>query len=379
VFDLKQIRHELHKQPELSGNEKKTSEIIKKYLKACKPDNIITDLGGYGILAVFDTGKPGLSILLRAELDALPINEVNDLKYSSKNMGVSHSCGHDGHMSILLGIAEKIKHEKSNLCGKVYLLFQPSEETAQGVKRILDEPYFKSLDINYVFGLHNIPSFEEGEIILRKNVFAAASKGLIVRLKGKTSHAGQPETGNNPILAMTDIIHGLLDISKEFESSEDISFITIIHVNLGEISFGTSPGDGVVMATFRSTDDEKMDLMTVKSLSLIKTISDENHLKYKIEWVEIFPILINDDSCIDLIEKVAREKCLDVVFVDKPFSWTEDFSYYTQQIKGSFFGLGSGVNHPQLHNPDYDFPDNIISIGVDLFIGIVKELLSNEK
>jgi amidohydrolase len=379
VFDLKQIRHELHKQPELSGSEKKTSEIIKKYLKACTPDNIITDLGGYGILAVFDTGRPGLSILLRAELDALPINEVNDLKYSSKNMGVSHSCGHDGHMSMLLGFAEIIKHEKSNLCGKVYLLFQPAEETAQGAKRILDESYFESLDIDYVFGLHNIPCFEKGKIILRKNVFAASSKGLIVRLKGKTSHAGQPENGNNPVLAMTGIIHGLLDISKEVESSEDISFITIIHVNLGEIAFGTSPGDGIVMATFRSTDDRKMDLMTGKSLSLIKNISDENHLKYEIEWVEIFPILINDDGCVDLIEKVAREKCFDVVFVDKPFSWTEDFSYYTQKIKGSFFGLGSGVNHPQLHNPDYDFPDDIISIGVEMFIGIVKELLSNEK
>jgi amidohydrolase len=350
--------------------------MIKKYLKSCKPDNIITDLGGYGILAVFDTGRPGLSILIRAELDALPIDELKDSKYSSKNLGVSHSCGHDGHMSILLGVAEEIKHEKSNLCGKVYLLFQPAEETAQGAKKILDEPYFKSLDIDYVFGLHNIPSFEKGKIILRKNVFAVASKGLIIKLKGKTSHAGQPETGNNPVLAITSIIHGLLDISKEFESQEDTSFITIIHVNLGEIAFGTSPGNGIVMATFRSTDDEKMNLMTEKSLSLIKNIANKNFLKYEIEWVEIFPILINDNSCVDLIEKVARKKCFEVVFVDKPFSWTEDFSYYTQKIKGSFFGLGSGINHPQLHNPDYDFPDDIISIGVELFIEIVKELLS---
>jgi amidohydrolase len=379
MFDLIKIRQELHKQPELSGYEKKTSKKIKDYLKLCNPDNIIAGLAGYGILAVFDTKRPGPSILLRAELDALPIKEENNLLYSSKTSSVSHSCGHDGHMSILLGVAEQIYQNKNDLCGKIYLLFQPAEEIAQGAKKVLESDIFKSLKIDYAFALHNLPGFKKGSIILKKDVFAATSKGLIVRLKGKSSHAGHPENGINPIFAMIEIIDGLEEISKEMKSEEDRSLITIIHVKLGEVAFGTSPGDGVVMATFRSTDDEKMDHMSKKAISLIKEISSKNNLKHEIEWVEIFPILINDSECVDLVEKASRKKSLDVTYVDGPFSWTEDFSYFTQNIKGCFFGLGSGKDHPQLHNSDYDFPDEIINYGVDLFFEIIKEILGGKE
>ncbi len=379
MFDLREIRQELHKKPELSGEEKQTSKLIGKYLKTCNPDKIVTNIAGYGVLAVFDTGRPGKSVLLRAELDALPIKEENSFSYSSKNNGVSHSCGHDGHMSILLGVAEKINENKQSLCGKIYLLFQPAEETAQGAKKVIDDPFFKSLDIDYVFALHNLPGFEKGSIILKKDVFAASSKGLIIKLKGKSSHAGHPENGINPVFAMTRIIQGFSAISEEVSSPEDRSLITIIHVKLGGVAFGTSPGDGVVMATFRSTDSEKMDFMTKKAVSLVKDTANKSNLEYSLDWVEVFPLLVNDEGCVDLVEKAARKNNTNIVFVKSPFSWTEDFSYFTQKIKGAFFGLGSGINHPQLHNSDYDFDDEIIPVGTKIFFDILKEILGKSE
>jgi amidohydrolase len=378
MFDFKKIRKELHKNPELSDYEKKTSSIIRKNLEFYKPDEIITGIAGYGIIAVFDSGRPGPSILLRAELDGLPIYEENDFLYMSKNLGVSHSCGHDGHMSILLGVAEKLNVEKKNFYGKIYLLFQPSEENAKGAKRVLEDPNVKFIHFDYVFGLHNLPGFKKGAIILRRDIFAASSKGLIIKLKGSSSHAGHPENGNNPIFAMIDIIRGLSDISEEFNSLRNKDLITIIHVKLGGVSFGTSPGDGIVMATFRSIDEKIMELMCDKSISIIEKNSNKYDLKFEINWVEIFPLLINNNSCVNIIEKSAKENKLDIVFVDDPFSWTEDFSYYTQKFKGAFFGIGSGVNQPQLHNSNYDFPDEIVPVGINIFLQIIREIMIKE-
>ena len=244
---------------------------------------------------------------------------------------------------------------------------------------MLENSFFKSVDIDYCFALHNLPGFKKGEIILKKDVFAATSKGLIIKLKGKSSHAGHPENGNNPIFAMIEIINGLNKISNEVKSSDDRSLITIIHVKLGEVAFGTSPGEGVVMTTFRSTDKEKMDQMSNESLNYIKQISQKYKLKYETEWVEVFPILINDGKSVDIIKNAAINNSYSYQFVDDPFSWTEDFSYFTQKYKGAFFGIGSGLDHPQLHNSDYDFPDDLIKIGINMHFEIIKEIIKNNQ
>lgn len=373
MFDLKQIRQDLHEQPELSGEEENTSKKIKDYLKSCDPDELV-NIGNYGIVAVFDTGKSGPNVLFRCELDGLPIREDNSFPYVSKNPGVAHSCGHDGHMTIMLGVAEKISSLKERFRGKIYLLFQPAEETAEGAKVVAGSSFFRSIDLDYVFGLHNLPGFQESSVIIRKDVFAATSKGLIVRLKGKSSHAGEPQNGNNPVFAMTEIVKGLEDIYQKTRSEEDLSLITIIHMKLGDVAFGTNPGEGVVMATFRSTSEGKMDYMSKEALSLVHKTSSDNDLRYEVEWVEVFPILNNDDKCVEIVQRSAEKNGLKIVNVDKPFSWTEDFSYYTQKYKGAFFGLGAGVDHPQLHNSDYDFPDEIVEGGIDVFVGILCEI-----
>ena len=276
-FNLIDFRKTLHKEPELSRKEKNTSEYIVEILKQFSPEEIITEIGGFGIAAIFDPSSPKElktttrkypTIMFRAELDALPISESNNFSYKSKNNGISHTCGHDGHMTILIGLVEKINQKYFK--ERIILLFQPAEETAEGAKLVLEDPKFRSLKPDYIFALHNLPGFEKGSIILRKGIFTSSSKGMIVKLQGESAHAGQPETGNNPVLAMIDIIEGLIAIPQKFTSLNNFALITIIHAKLGERAFGTSPGDAQVMATFRSHKDEDMIIMTQKAISLIK-------------------------------------------------------------------------------------------------------------
>ena len=373
-LDLPVFRKRLHEFPDLSGREEKTSLMIEKILKEFKPDEIIPGIGGYGLAVTFDSKRPGPIIMIRAELDALPIQEINKFFYKSKNSGVSHSCGHDGHMAILIGLASWLRKEKKNLYGKVILLFQPAEENAAGAKLILNDPKFKSIQPDYIFALHNIPGYSQGSVIVKKDVFASASKGLIIKLIGKTSHAAHPDKGKNPVLAMTTIIEELLKIPNMTTSEQNTDLITIIHAKLGEIAFGTSPGDATIMATFRSHFDEHMQIMSDKAENLVEKIAEDHQLDYDIEWVEQFPAVINDDECVDISISASKLLDRDVVTINEPFLWSEDFSYFTQDIKGAMFGIGSGVNHPQLHNPDYDFPDNILDTGVCLFQEIIRKI-----
>lgn len=374
-IDLIEIRKHLHKNPELSGKEEETSKKIIQILKQFSPDEVIANIGGFGVAAVFklvhDKQKCP-TIMFRAELDALPITEANHFDHKSSHLGVSHKCGHDGHMTILLGLAEKIKQQ--NLKANIILLFQPAEETAEGAKCIIKDPKFKALKPDYIFALHNLPGFIEGSIIIRKGILTSNSIGLKVNFLGETSHAGHPENGNNPVLAMTNLIQSLMVIPQLHTRLEEAALVTIIHAKLGEIAFGTSPEEADVMATFRSHKNKTMEIMKAKAITLVEKIAQTYSLDYKIEWVEYFPEIINDNECVDIVFRAAKKLKKRVIALPRPFTWTEDFSYFTKKYKGAFLGLGAGKDLPQLHNSDYDFPDKITEDGVNIFFQIIKEL-----
>ncbi|MEA2096554.1 MAG: amidohydrolase [Candidatus Cloacimonadota bacterium] len=369
ILNLTSIRHKIHKNPELSGIERKTANYLVQILKKLSFRKIMTSIGGYGVIAVFDSKKPGSTIMFRAELDALPITELNELSYRSKNVGISHKCGHDGHIAILIGLAEKIS--SLDYKGKIILLFQPAEETAKGAIQVLKDENFKSLKPDYIFALHNLPGFTKGSIILKKGNLTSTSIGMIINLFGQTSHAGHPENGNNPTPAMIEIIDHLIKLPNKINDS---ALTTVIYAKLGEIAFGTSAGKAVIMITLRSHSEQILNNMKEIAISFVQEISLKYNLDQTIEWVEYFPEIINDDKCVKIIKKSAHNINKEVEFIKKPFSWTEDFSYFTQNIKGAFFGLGAGTEHPQLHTSDYDFPDDIIEDGVNIFVEIIKEI-----
>jgi len=370
--EIIKLRQELHKNPELSNKEVETFRRISSFMIKLKPDKVI-NVSKTGSLFVFDSKKEGKTTVFRADIDALPILEKNNLEYTSVNKGVAHSCGHDGHMAIVLGLSKKIAKNKPK-AGKVVLLFQPAEETEQGAKNIIESNEFKKLKPDYIFGLHNIPGIEKNKILLRESNFTAASASITIKLIGKTSHASEPEKGISPVNAISEIIRELNSLNTNECKFSNFASATIINIKAGEIAFGTTPGYAEIRITLRAFENNDMDIIKNNIENIIIITASKENLEFKISYSEIYPAIINNKKCIDLIEKSANKNKLEVDYKNTPFKWAEDFGYYTQKYKGGFFGLGAGINQPALHNANYNFPDDIIQTGIDVLYNIYKEL-----
>jgi amidohydrolase len=372
--ELIKLRRDLHRNPELSGNEYKTAEKIKSFLKRYKPDQIIENIGGAGLALIFEGKAEGPAVLFRCDLDALPIEEVNEFEYRSQKEGIGHKCGHDGHMTIIAGLAQAISKQRPEK-GRAILLFQPSEENGEGAEQVLNDPKFELIKPDYVYALHNLPGFPKGSVVINENIFASASKGMIIRLFGKTSHAGEPENGLSPAVAMADLVKELTYLPQN-TSFNDFTLVTVIHARLGEIAFGTTPGYAEVMATLRSHTNEDMKNLVQKAEDIVKSKTKEQGLKYDISWTEEFLATENNPEAVQIVEHSASREELQIIKKEEPFRWSEDFSHFTINYPGALFGLGSGEDSPQLHNPDYDFPEEIIEPGIKLFFGIFRNYLN---
>ena len=376
VEDIIKLRREIHQNPELSGRERYTSERIKKFISKFNPDETITEIAGNGIAFIFKGKEEGKTILLRSELDALPISEQNSFEYKSLNDNVAHKCGHDGHMAILSGLASLLNNNKPKK-GKIVFLFQPAEETGEGAKNVLKDEKFNAVKPDYVFALHNLPGFPINSVIIKQGIFASASKGMIVKLSGKTSHASEPENGISPVPAVASIIQKLPLLPDKMPNKKNFSLITIIHLRVGSVAFGTSPGEGEIMATFRAFENDDLDTLTKMSEKIIKEEAKNYGLKYSVDWTEEFPSSINNNGCVGIVKKCSEKLNLNIIEIEEPFRWSEDFGHFLSKYEGVLFGVGSGKEHPDLHNPDYDFSDSIIKPSVELFYSITKEILDN--
>ena len=370
--EIVKLRRKLHRNPEVSNSEYTTSKTIEDYMLKLSPDTVI-NLSKTGKAYVFDSNEPGYNLMFRAELDALPIHEMSNLPHSSSIDGVAHLCGHDGHLAILVGLAERISVNRPEK-GKIIFLTQPAEEVQQGANDVINDPNFMQIEPDYIFALHNVPGFKTNSIIIKEGSFAAASKGITIKFFGKTSHAAEPEKGISPAIAISKIILEADAIKNNISLFSDLTLVTVIYSRIGEISFGTSPGYGELMMTLRAYEDNDMNLLTKMLENYILKTANEYNLRYEINYSEVFPTTFNDKRCVEHISKAAKKLNLEIIHKSKPFSWSEDFGYYTQKYKGGFFGLGSGLQHPPLHNPNYDFPDEIIETGIDVFFHIYKQI-----
>ena len=370
--DIISLRHEIHKHPEISNNEFKTSERITNFISKFNPDQVI-NLANTGRAFIFNGKNTGKTVMFRAELDALPILENTSVEYSSINNKVAHSCGHDGHMSILGGLAKRISENLPNY-GRVILLFQPAEEVEQGAIDIINSEEFKSIEPDYIFALHNIPSVEKHKILIKPNSFTAASKGMTIELIGKTSHAAEPEKGINPANAVSKIIRELYKLINDKSQFRNLALLTFIYVSLGEISFGTSAGNAKMGITLRAFENKDMELLTQKSENIIQSICHEENLELNICYNEVFPATVNSDKCVSLIEHSAKENNYEIEYLTEPFKWSEDVGYFSDKFNAGFFGLGAGIDQPALHNSNYNFPDDIIETGINMFFNIYKKI-----
>lgn len=372
-MDLVAFRKKLHKYPELSGQEEKTAKTILDTIKQFNPTKIISNIGGTGVAAVFDSGEPGITTMFRSELDALPIAESNLFKHKSVNKNISHKCGHDGHSTILIGLAQKL-FKKPPPSGKVILLFQPAEETGEGAKAILNDDKFKAIKPDFIFALHNVPGFKKGMIICKKDAFTSSVVSFVLKLIGRTSHAAEPEHGINPDLALQELIYRIKKMDNPEMDSEDFATIASVYATLGSKDYGISAGHAELHMTIRAWTPKQLSKLKQKISDIIEKVSFDNQLKYELDWIYEFSANINDSQAVDYIENAAKSLNYNFYVKSYPFKWGEDFGLFTQHFKGAMFGLGSGENTPALHNPDYDFPDEIIPCGVNMFYEIIKQI-----
>ena len=372
--DLLALRKWLHKNPELSGKEKNTSQKLEDFIRQTSPDKIITGLGGYGVAAVYVFDEKGPTILVRADMDALPIDEVNTFAHKSENDGVAHKCGHDGHSTILAGLGIALKNNPLP-GGRIVLLFQPEEETGQGAAKVIADEAFKMIKPDYAIALHNLPGFEKAAIVLRDGPFAAASTGMIVKITGASSHAAHPEQGNSPVKMLAHAMQEIPELPQKKSSKfKDFALATIIHARLGEVAFGTNPGKAVLMATLRTFYNDDMDVLVKEAERMVKSLAEEYKMKIEISYTEEFPATINDKKLNDTIRQVCEELGEEIIEIDEAFRWSEDFGHFTSNFRGTLFGIGSGKDSPGLHNNDYDFPDEILSHAVQVFYHTIKKI-----
>ena len=373
LFDeLVALRRELHGHPETAMEEEWTSERITRYLQARRPDGLLTNVGGTGVLARFDGKAEGPILLFRCELDALAIQEENDFAHRSTIDGRSHKCGHDGHMAILCGLAEKLAAERPAKV-TVWLLFQPAEENGEGAKAVLEDERVRAMHFDRVFALHNLPSFAKGSIQLRDDTFTAAVNSIVITLKGKTSHAAEPEHGINPAAAMGEIITRSLGLDHNVPGDPHMRVVTPVYARLGSKDYGISAGSAEVHITLRCWHDGELEQLQRCVEDVARDVAAKHQLKVDLSYTQHFHANRNDPATVDIVRKAVDALGLKVEERTHPFKFGEDFGLFTAKFPGCMFGLGAGEDTPALHNPDYDFPEEIIPYGIAVFERIIRD------
>ncbi len=373
---LKLLRKELHRYPELSGQETKAAGRIKKFIQKYNNAKIIENIGGNGLAVIHTFSNSGPTIVIRCELDALPIEEVNNFEHRSLIKGISHKCGHDGHMVIVAGLAFWLK-EQDFKNGKVILLFQPAEETGAGAPNVLSDNRFSELKPDYIFALHNVPGHPIHSIITITGNFSSTVQSVAIQLKGKESHSAEPEYGVNPALCIAELIQKFNRLNNNDAAKEDFRLCVPIYSSMGVKSYGISAGFGEIHYTLRTKSIEKMEELKKDVDRILLEVCPKHKLPHTTEWFDYFPAVVNDGFCNQVITETAKTHNYDIIHKIIPFKFGEDFGWFSEKYKAAMFGIGAGLESPALHQANYDFPDEIIETGMNMFKGIIKKILTH--
>ena len=377
VERLIRLRHWLHAHPELSRHEEETAAHMRGFLADHAPPDRVIPLAGAGFAAVYDGAAAGRTILLRAELDALPIPEANDMPWRSLRAGVGHKCGHDGHMTMLAGVAMRLATRPR--AGRVVLLFQPDEETGSGARACADHPDFARITPDFAFALHNLPGFPKGQVVCRPGLFASAVKYAAICLTGREAHSAQPETGASPATALAELMLAARGVQARFDRPEARALCVPVFTAMGVASSGVSPARGEAHFTLRSGQGAVVEAMWTDLCDRARSLAAPEGLTVAFETREEFRETVNSPLGSRMVGMAARSAGLDYAETDQPFRWGEDFGEITARHEGALFGLGSGEASPALHDPAYDFPDDLLQRGIELFLHLIARALDGEK
>lgn len=374
LTELTTFRRDLHRRPELSGQEMETARTIAAALAELSPTRILTKLGGHGVAAVFDSGIDGPTVLFRAELDGLPIEEQNEIPWISEIPGKSHVCGHDGHMTMLLALGRLIAR-KPVANGRVVLMFQPAEEDGSGARAVVADPAFAEIQPDWAFAIHNEPGRPFGHVATRPGLINCASLGLRITLMGKTAHAADPQDGISPAPAIARLIPALTALSCGTALDDSFRLATITHVQIGEPSFGVAPGTGQIYVTLRTTQDAALDDLETEARTLAKEMAQEFGLTVAFDIEDRFAASINHPEAYAIATAALDGLGISHGTEGVPMRASEDFGVFGWNAKAAMLCLGPGTDRAALHNPDFDFPDDLIPIGSAIFERIARDLL----
>ena len=364
---LHTLRHTLHTLAEPSGEEVRTQAFLLEQLRSLNPTKIHTFENSRNILVLFDSGVPGPTRLLRGDFDALRVPETIDVPYASQTAGVSHKCGHDGHATILLGMAQLL-HTNPPKEGRVLLFFQAAEETGDGVRQLLETGILEQYRPDEVFAFHNIPGVPVGQVLCRAGSFTCSVVSCDIVLTGHTAHAAEPLKALSPYPAARAITDRLLALKRYEMSAPDFQLLTLVQFRVGEVAYGVAAGEGVLRFTLRAKEDARLQAL---KRELVRIVEEEvakcAGLQYDMAWKEYFAASENHPAAVEKVRRAAEQCGLEYMTKDQPFSWGEDFGLLTQHFAGALFGIGSGTEQPPLHHPHFDFPDALLPIGVEMF------------
>lgn len=376
IAELTNWRRDLHRYPEVSREEAATADRVVAALATLQPDLILTSLGGHGVAAVFDGCEPGPTVMFRAELDALPIAELSCLPHRSTIPGKGHLCGHDGHMTILLGLGRLIARRRPAR-GRVVLMFQPAEEDGSGAAAVVADPGFASIRPDWAFAIHNMPGVPLGHGQIAPGPVNCASQGLKITLTGKTAHASQPEAGTSPALALAELVQFFTHLAPPGPLRPGYRLVTVTHARLGEPAFGIAPGETQLWITLRTTEDTGMAALRHGVMAKARMVATNHGLGISFDTQDDFATSVNDAAATARIIAALDALGLPHDPGDLPMRASEDFGRFGQPgTRSAMLFLGAGTDLPALHNPDYDFPDALIATGVAVFHQIARDLLS---
>ncbi len=387
--EMTEWRHDLHAHPELSLQEVRTSAVVQEKLKSFGVDEIITGLARTGVVGVIRGRGPesrpgGRAIGLRADMDALPIHEETNLPWASKNHGVMHACGHDGHTTMLLGAAKYLA-ETRNFDGTVFVIFQPAEENLAGGEIMVKEGLFERCPMEQVFGMHNWPPVPAGTFLWRNGPTMAAVANIEITITGKGSHGAHPEHGIDPIVIAAQIVSAFQSIVARSIEAAESGVVTIGHIQGGH-TYNVIPETVHMKGTARYFTPEIGDKLELGVRRLATGIAASFGASAEVVFDRAYPATVNDPDATALARNAAIAVAGEsrVRHMDKPTMGGEDFAFMLNAKQGSYLMLGGGRAMDEggakggdfmVHHPRYDFNDEILPVGASYWATLAEQLL----
>jgi amidohydrolase len=373
-----QLRRDLHRIPETAYTEKKTSAYVTNYLNNLKLE-VRTGIARYGVVGLMKTGRAGPTLMIRADMDALPLKENTGLAFASEHEGVMHACGHDAHMAMVLGAATVFNAIKDKLTGNIKFLFQPAEEGPGGAKPMIEAGVMESPKVDYSIGCHVWPDIPEGTIGVRPGPFMAAMDRFDIKIKGKGGHGAMPQLCVDALEVGTQVVNALQRIvSRQLDPLEP-TVVTIGTFHAGT-AFNIIPAEAEMSGTTRTFNPDIWNSWEARIAKVVRGVCDSMGCDFELKFSQGYPVTINDASMAEIVRRCAGKVVgEDRVVVPQKTMGGEDFAYYLQRSQGCYFALGVGrEGAAPVHNPAFDFNEDIMLLGMETHCRVGLELLKQK-